>query len=238
MFGYGFPLGERGLRECAVYIVQGIHRRLLGYWEEAVAMAPLTGDDPDDQAHQIAEIAVTLMRERRATRPLVSFIRRDMQRITPFGDRREREHALQTALIYRVMDIARPGSLSDEERMLAITGQESGDARGLVPMPPSDIAQVARTLTLREASALRSLLVAQWETGVVEARPDTTVLEDVLYAVTELRLDEDSAHLDRPLPLELIRLLNAEAEELLRQLDDGYIPGQLSFDIDEMQPST
>jgi hypothetical protein len=234
MFDRGYPLGENCLRACARYLVDRLQSRLRGYWEEASAIVPLTSDDPDDQAHRIAERAVAIMRERRVNRALIAFIRRDIERLLPAASPGERANALQAALVWRVLDIARPGTLSTEERMLAVTGQESGDVSDVVPLPPSDIARVAETLTLREATALRARLAAAWDTGELEPRPDTTVLEDVLLELTHLRTVQGRDHLARALPLEFVEEINADTRAALSAIDDGLVRGQLALDLGDV----
>lgn len=230
IFESGLPLSESCLRECCRHVVDGVQARLRSYWDEAAAMVPITSDDADDNAHVIAERAVLIMRERRAMRPLVGLIRRSIDGLLPNGNRRERQQALHAALVYRMLDIARPGSLTEEERYLAITGQESGEVAGVTPIAPSDIAVVARTLTLREAHAMRDWLTAAWETGEFQVNPEAGLLEHVLIEIAALRLAEDSQPLDQPLPYWIIKEMNQRTVQLLSDLDDGFVPGQLSLD--------
>lgn len=230
IFEYGFPLSESCLRECSMHIVEGVQARLRAYWDEASAMVPITSDDADDNAHVIAERAVMIMRERRVMRPLLKFIRCYIDTSLPNSSKRERQEAFHAALIYRMLDIARPGSLTEDERYLAITGQDSGELADVTPVAPSDIAVVARSLTLREANAIRNVLTAAWQAGMAEANPQTALLEDVLIEIAALRLNEESQSLDQPLPYRVIKELDQRAAQLLHNLEDGLVPGQLSFD--------
>lgn len=230
IFEYGFPLSESCLRECCMHIVEGVQARLRAYWDEASAMVPITSDDADDNAHVIAERAVMIMRERRVMRPLLKFIRSYIDRSLPNSSKRERQEAFHASLIYRMLDIARPGSLTEDERYLAITGQDSGELADVTPIAPSDIAVVARSLTLREANAMRNVLTAAWQAGMAEANPQTALLEDVLIEIAALRLNEESQSLDHPLPYRVIREMDQRAAQLLHNLEDGLVPGQLSFD--------
>jgi hypothetical protein len=236
LFSSGFTLSQSCLQSCSTWLIDRVQRRLRSYWEEAAALATLDHDEPDDRMHEIAEIAVSIMTRQRAMRPVMRMIRHEVYAQVPRGTLQERREALHTALIYRVLDVARPGSLTKDEEYLAITGQDSPDLN-ITPMTPSDIARVAATLTVREAEIARVWLGAAWNANVLPMRQDTSVLEDVLLMVAELRLTADEHDPDLPLSHETLTDLAEHADELDRDYADGLIPGQLELELQDNSPS-
>lgn len=236
LFGDGLPLSETCLRNCGTWIIDRVQRRLRSYWAEATLMASPVHEDPQDEWHEIAEIAVRIAQGRRVMRPVMRAIRNDVYGYVPRGTLAERRDALSAALIYRFMDVAAPGSLTKEEEFLAITGQEATDTRGITPLTPSDIASCAATLTVGEAYVARDWLVAAWNIDVMAMRTDTFVLEDVLLMITDLRLTTGEKHHGARVGQELLDDLAEEAEEMYEEYVDGRIPGQQEFDLGELDP--
>ena len=131
------------------------------------------------------------------------------------------------------MDVAEPGSLTKNERLLAISGTDELIGQEVTPMLPSDMAACAASITISEAYVIRRWLIAASNTDVLVLDPGTTLLDDVILATVDMRLTSGSLRSDTAIGPEILEDLTREADEMYDKYLGGRIPGQLELEMAE-----
>lgn len=226
LFGEDLPLSEATLRECAVWIVDQAHSLLMECWEEAGRLATPNPVSPEDERFEIAQIAVGLARRKRRLRGLMRVVRSQVAAFNPTATLAQQRDAFETSMLYRLLDIHRPGSLTEAETWLAISGVTAPDFREVTPLLPSAIRSCAETLTLAESYATREFLLAAHGVGLIELSPYSLWLEDVLLHVLERRLEMGTKDPATPMPADRLQELLADARSMMAEADQGISPFQ------------
>ena len=219
LFGNGLPISEAALRSCAGWLVDRYQNAIREAWEEAMQTALSTSLD-EDQMQVLAEKTIQAVRNKRALKPFVAYSNREVRNYNPndnLSQIKEKEHR---SLIYRIVDIVHPGSLTEDQAWVAITGDETPMVRadfnlGDEHMLPSYVAGVGQTITPAEAYLVRKLLLKIYDQSTLDSSDDAFVgLETVIIEVGRFRLSNGPRDHKKPFASETFQFVENRIAEL------------------------
>lgn len=216
LFNNWLPLSQVALQAAAVHLVADENAKLTALWDAARVEESLDDECPDD-AGLLGEIVAmqveSLRRQRKPLRAgesarrdsaLLKAVRKEIE--LAHADRkvtkRDLEDYVSNALTWRVVDLVRPGALSQTHRNLARHGVEEpltpiGD--GAYPLP-SERVVVAQSLSWAEAEQYRPFAQGRIKANPVLARRDFGLLWVTIWIVAYERLKMRAHPLESPLP--------------------------------------
>lgn len=227
LFARGHLLPLSCLRECARWRAEKLSGPIRRQWEAAEARTPMRTGSADER-EDVAYLATTLASRSSSTRRAVRQAREAVLSTPHLASlpAEAREDAAADSLAWRLADLVGV-RLTPEQRHVARYGSRDAAAAAFVPALPSERDTCLATMTLREIYAVRRLLAARLQAGVVQT--DRDLLDLCVWELTELRLNSRSRDVARPLPVSATDELDEESAEWEALADE--CPGQEALEL-------
>lgn len=220
MFGFDLPISEQALRLSAGWLIEPGQDAIREAWEEALQTLTPISPDPEEQLIMLAEKTAHIVRNKRALKPLIAYSNREVRNYHPNDALSEIKEKQDRSLLYRIIEIVHPGSLTDDEAWIAITGDANPMERadfnpGDEHLLPSYVATVGQTITLAEAYLVRRLLHEKYLQSITDTDKEEFVsLMSVIIEVGRYRLSNGRRDHRKPFTAETFQFVETKIVEL------------------------